>query len=464
MKDYYQILGIGDRASQEEIHDRWLELTENCHPGLEEGDESKERIQEINEAYQTLKTPTLKFEYDLRRNFKRSVLDHVANSREKRRFRFKKMIFYCLISAIFFVAGSFTLFFETPWVSKKNNGVVVPEATQSAGLHSPLKPEEFEESQKPETPVKIAEMVPPDLASTESPGELQGSPMVAPPKVEKEPKPTKELSVAAVREPELPKRVAQVAPREPSGAVISKEPKESPVSSPLEVERKSEPIREASATAFEEPEGPSGSEKDALSELSRKEIPKESKESPSAYSPEVKRKSESIKEIPDPDFRIPGLPAREAKVIPLPPNRTAVPEVAKIPTSSLVLPPVSRESEVRQFLARYTDRYNHKDIEGFISFFSPNALQNQKDDIGKIRKVYASFFQQNEELRYKISILKIEPHKNGLQVMADYELEGILKKGRERKIWKGQVRWVLIEEKGAFKVLSLDYQPQKSRN
>jgi ketosteroid isomerase-like protein len=130
----------------------------------------------------------------------------------------------------------------------------------------------------------------------------------------------------------------------------------------------------------------------------------------------------------------------------------------------LFLPPASGESEVRQFLARYTDRYNHKDIEGFISFFSPKAVQNQKDDIEKIRKVYASFFQHNEELRYKISNLKIEPHKNGLQVMADYELEGILKKGRERKVWKGQVRWVLIEEKGALKVFSLDYQSQKSRD
>ncbi len=464
MKDYYQILGIGDRASQEEIHDRWLELTENYHPGLEGGDESKERIQEINEAYQTLKTPILKFEYDLRRNFKRSVLNHLAYSREKRRLRFKKVIFYCLISAIFLVAGSFTLFFGTPWVSKKYSRVVVPEATQFAGLHSPLEPEGFEKSQEPENPVKIAEMVPPDPASTESPEELQESPMVAPPKVERESKPTKELSVAAVQEPELPERVPQVAPRQPSGAVILEEPKESPIASPLEVERKSEPIREASAKAFKEPEGAGGSAKDALMEPSRKEIPKESKESPAAYPSEVKRKSESTNEIPGPALRIPGLPAREAKVIISPPNRTVVPEVAKIPTSSLVLLPVSGESEVRQFLARYTDRYNHKDIEGFISFFSPNAVQNQKDDIEKIRKIYASFFQQNEEIRYKISNLKIDPHKNGLQVMADYELEGILRKGRERKVWKGQVRWVLIEEKGALKVLSLDYQSQKSRD
>ena len=48
--------------------------------------------------------------------------------------------------------------------------------------------------------------------------------------------------------------------------------------------------------------------------------------------------------------------------------------------------------------------------------------------------------------------------------MADYELEGILKKGREKKVWRGEVRWVLIKEKGALKVLSLDYQPQKSRD
>jgi ketosteroid isomerase-like protein len=359
-------------------------------------------------------------------------------------------------------------------------------------------------------------MVPPIPTLTESPEELKESPMVAPPKVERESEPTKELSAAAVKEPEPPERVAQIAPREPSGAVIAEEPKESPIASPLEIEKKSEPIREASVavvqepkppgqvaqvaprkpsgaviperpkgspiaspieverksepireafvTAVKKPEEPVGPAKDALLEPSRKGTPKEPKESPAASPLTVNRESEPIKEVPNPGLKVPGLSAREAKVMPSQPNRTVIPEVAKTPTSSLVLPSISGESEVRQFLARYTERYNQKDIDGFISFFSAKAVQNQKDDIEKIRKVYANFFQHNEELRYKVRDVKIEPHKDGLQVMADYELEGVLKKGKERKVWRGQVRWVLIKEEGKLKVLSLDYQPQKYRD
>ncbi len=462
MKDYYQILGIGDRASQEEIHDRWLELTEHCHPSLEGGDESKERIREINEAYQTLKTPNLKFKYDLRRSFKRSVLEHLAYSREKRKLPFKRVIFYCLISAIFLVAGSFILFFETPWVLKKYEGVIVPETTQLVGPYPPLKSEEYEKSEKPEDHVKSAKMVPPDPTLTESPEEVKESPMVSPPGDERESEPTKEPSGEAVQEPKPPERVAQVEPREPSGAMIPEESKESPIASPLEVDKKSEPIKEASATAVKKPEEPEGAKKVPLLEPSRSLTPIEPKESPAASPIAAKGKSEAIKEIPAPALKERDLAAREAKVIPSPSNKTVIPEAAKTPTSSSVLHSISRESEVRQFLAQYTDRYNQKDINGFISFFSPKAVQNQKDDIEKIKKAYASFFQQNEKLRYEARNVKIESHKDGLLVMADYELEGILKKGRERKVWRGQVRWVLIEEKGgALKVLSLDYQPQR---
>ena len=74
MKDYYKILGIEEGASQEEIRDRWAELTKLYHPDLAQGSETDEKIKAINEAYQVLKDPGSRFEYDLERNVKISML------------------------------------------------------------------------------------------------------------------------------------------------------------------------------------------------------------------------------------------------------------------------------------------------------------------------------------------------------------------------------------------------------
>jgi len=566
MKDYYQILGIGDRASQEEIHDRWLKLTEHYPHGLEGGEESHERIQEINEAYQILRAPNLKFEYDLRVNFKKSVLRHLAGYREKRKIRIKRMASYWGGLAIFLVLGSLIFLFAPPWISKEFSRVVVPEGTQIARRYPPLEFEDSHKSGKSENQVPSVAMVPPDPNLSESLKELWEFPIVYDPDFEKESEPVKEGSVAAAKEPEEPGGAADVALLEPSRSLPPAEPKASPIAPPLGVDRESEPIKEASVTAVKEPEEPGGApevvppepsrsltpigpkespvasppaidrEREPIKEASLttvkepersagatkpalpgpfpKVIPEEPKKSPivsdhefergsetlkeasvtavedlegrdgaakvallepsrsltpiepkeltGASPPGVGRKSEPIKGIPDPGLKKPGLSSREAKVTPSQQNRKVIPKVAKTPTSSSVVPAISGESDVRQFLGRYADRYNQKDIDGFISFFSPKAVQNQKDDIEKIRKVYANFFQHNEKLRYKIRDVEIQPHKDGFQVFANYELEGILKKGKERKVWRGQVRWVLIKEKGTLKVLSLDYQSQKS--
>jgi curved DNA-binding protein CbpA len=461
MKDYYQILGIGDRASQEEIRDRWVELAKLSHPDLEGGTEKNERIREINEAYQILSTPNLKFEYDLRRSFQSSVLKHLAYSREKRKLPFKRVIFYCLFSAIFLVVGSFILFFETPWVSKEYEGGMFPETTQLMGPYPPLKSEEYEKSEKPEDPVKSAKMVPPVPTLRESPEEVKESPMVFPPGEKRESEPIKEVSGTGIKGPERPDSVAAIALREPNRSGGPVESKGSPVASSLEVDKKSEPIKEASAIAVKRPEKLEEAKKVPLLEPTRTLPPIEPKESPPASPLVGKGKSEAKKEVPAPALKERNLTTREANVIPSPSNKTVIPEAAKTPTSSSVLHSISGESEVRQFLAQYTDRYNQKEINSFISFFSPKAIQNQKEDIEKIRKIYANFFQHTEELRYKVRDVKIEPHKDGFKVAADYELEGVLKKGKQRKVWRGQVRWVLIKEEGNLKILSLDYQPQK---
>ena len=62
MKDYYQILGIGRTASEEEVKKAYRKLAHQYHPDKKGGDEAK--FKEINEAYQILSDKNRRVNYD----------------------------------------------------------------------------------------------------------------------------------------------------------------------------------------------------------------------------------------------------------------------------------------------------------------------------------------------------------------------------------------------------------------
>ncbi len=99
MKDFYKILGVNEDASEEEIRERWIELTKQYHPDRGEESVSDEKIKEINEAYQVLKHSSTRVEYDLKRTF---------NHRDRRRkgtFHFKRWGVPASISIILIIVG-----------------------------------------------------------------------------------------------------------------------------------------------------------------------------------------------------------------------------------------------------------------------------------------------------------------------------------------------------------------------
>ena len=124
-------------------------------------------------------------------------------------------------------------------------------------------------------------------------------------------------------------------------------------------------------------------------------------------------------------------------------------------------PLLAKEEEVKRFFSNYIDRYHKKDIDGFLSFFSSKALQNQKDGLKEIRKIYTKFFDQSQELRYRVKGIKIEIYQNMVEVKARFRVDQRLKKRGEEKVWEGNIRWVLVKEDGNLKVSSLDYQNDK---
>ena len=124
-------------------------------------------------------------------------------------------------------------------------------------------------------------------------------------------------------------------------------------------------------------------------------------------------------------------------------------------------PLLAKEEEVQQFFSSYIDRYHRKDINGLLSLFSPKAVQNQKDDLEKIRRIYTNFFNESQELRYQIEGMKTEIYQNRVEVKARFRIDQTLKKGKKEVVWTGNIRWVLSREDGALRVLSLDYQNEK---
>jgi curved DNA-binding protein CbpA/ketosteroid isomerase-like protein len=121
------------------------------------------------------------------------------------------------------------------------------------------------------------------------------------------------------------------------------------------------------------------------------------------------------------------------------------------------------EEEVKKFFANYVGQYNRKDLIGLMSFFSNRAIQNQKDRLEGIRKIYFTFFNQSLELKYRLSDLKIEICQNVVNVNAQYELDQLSRNGR-RNAFRGSIQWVLAREGGELKIVSLHYQQTKGES
>lgn len=67
MKDFYAILEIDDTASAEDIKKAYRKLAKKYHPDTNPGDEAASKMQEVNEAYETLSNSERKASYDFSR-------------------------------------------------------------------------------------------------------------------------------------------------------------------------------------------------------------------------------------------------------------------------------------------------------------------------------------------------------------------------------------------------------------
>ena len=105
MVDYYKILGVKETASEEGIRERWIELTKHHHPDRGKAVASDEKIREINEAYETLKSESTRFHYDFERDLKRSFVKRAHRRQERETSLRKKIMIPSGMVVLFLIVG-----------------------------------------------------------------------------------------------------------------------------------------------------------------------------------------------------------------------------------------------------------------------------------------------------------------------------------------------------------------------
>jgi len=431
MKDYYKILGLKETASAEEIHECWVELMQKYHPdhGSKEA-RDEEVAKEINEAYQVLKYSSSRMQYDFER----------LHQRSPKKFSIKKFIFSIsgLTGLTFLFVFCLICFLRPP----------VP---------PPPVPKHRSLSSKPEFST-IPHYEPGPYIDSAQPIS----------KKEKEVKVEEEKKVISQQKDREIRAEARASEKriDPSRQMVRSEGslKIPPISSPKEVNL-STPRPEGrglpSTRASRQAQGPEFNRRAQAEGL---EVHPEPHSSTSPSKPGLRAAervnyAESIEKSKPTETQKP--PAKIPNVHPIsdsPLSVKAVDRMTEVKPSS----PVATEEEVKRFFANYIDRYNQRDIHGFLSLFSSKAIHNQKDGLEGIRRTYGNFFSQSQILQYHLEDLKMEIYQNAVEAKARYQIDQTSKDEGEKKVWQGRIQWLLVKEEGGLKIASVNYQNEKS--
>jgi len=452
MKNYYKILGLKKNASEEEIRERWVKLMRNLHPDQRSGGTIEdERIREINEAYQVLKHSSTRAEYDLTRAY-----DH-----KKRTSYVRKASIPMIILAVLLIGG-------TVYLKGIQNAIQPRSLTQSKLNQTNQINQINQRNQRNQTDLSREMRSLFHRDQTDQTDQIDPS---AHPRID--------VSTPQPHDTKSERRNGPMDSRArlSSGQHDVGEAKETRETSGQSAVRRKE-VRgstekktlKSSAPADSTMAGPEVAIKvPSITQTDQPVQKAESSKQNAVISKQEDQKSESGE-----TRNVPGealLPSRRDKF-----QRETLYSSPRLnhqyndrdqvdrsthPRIDTTTHLIATEEEVRKFFVNYVERYTHKDLEGFLSLFSQRAVQNHRDGLEKIRKIYANFFNMSQEIQYSLYETMIEIYQNGVEVKARYEIIQRSKTG-EKKLWRGDIRWTLTKEKEALKILSLDYQHHKS--
>ena len=410
-QDYYKILGIKENATEEKIRQRWIKLMRRFHPDREAKKKvDDERLREINEAYHILKHSSTRVQYDLKR----------AYDRKKRKVYLRRGIILAVLPVLFVVSG--LVYFRTT-LQEKGPG---EEASRSAS------PPEAEGRTMGEGRYVVKGR--PGVEISESKKHAKRETPVSPlqHQVPPEPAATTQRSTGSMTNEQLPVTSS-----------LTQQPGESPTKGPI-VSMTDEPLRMTGS------------------------LPERAGESPTkgpivSVTDEPLRMTDSLPERAGDPATKPPIGSMTSDQLPMAGSLSERPgdPATKPPGDPATKPPGDvLKAEIGEFLSKYAERYVEKDIEGFLLLFSSRAVLNQKDGLEGIRRIYTHFFGESKELRYRLMDPMVEANQTWLEIKAGFEVDQVLRKGGEKKVWRGQIRWLLSRENDALKIVFLDYQYQ----
>lgn len=413
MQDYYKILGVKSTASPEEIHARWIELMRKFHPDrATEGEVEDESVREINEAYGVLKDSSSRGQYDLSR----------AYQRKKRNLYLQRMVTLPAILVILFILGF--IYLQRPRVATLTESVTLPARHLTDMKANP-----------PSSPPPNEPSILNQTNQTNETNEINQINQTNPRNQTNEttPKPVLKAKKSPRRQNPVP------SPKLPNKIIVSSETNQrNQINETNQINQLNQSNKLNQSKVLASPPVPT--------EPNSVRVPNQ-----------TKRKNET-NETNQTNKR----------------NETNQINQTNQTVAQLKEPPaIVTEEEVRQFLEHYKKKYVRQDIDDFLSLFSPKAVQNGRDGFNEIREIYSDFFHQSHELRYHLEDTRIKIYQevlisglfyeNAAVADARYRVDQILRKKGEKKVWKGDIRLILVRENGALKILCLDFKHEKSR-
>lgn len=404
MKDYYKILGIKATAFPEDIHSRWIELMRKFHPdrGKDAGAED-ERVREINEAYAVLKHPSARAHYDLERTY----------YRKKRNLYLQRLIVPPIILIVLIILG--LIYLRKPW------GTPQPESTFPSArvsitnvLNDLNVPNQINETDQINKITVARAPIPNILNDRNDPNGLNvTNDLNEPNEINQIDEMDERSEIDEINETKLPPLVIKVKPSRKKRKVVTSSNQQK-ITKTSNVPNQKNQIDQINQTLVAKAKTPAKLHKPVASRTRSK----------------LHNRTTKINEM----------------------NQF----------SQLTPPPlIATEQEVKQFFSQYRERYNRKDIEGLLSLFSSRAVQNGRDGFDEIKKIYSNFFVQSQKLRYDIEDMGIQIYQNAVEVQGRYKIDQTAKGGRKKKVWRGDIRWILLRENGSLKIRFLDFRPQE---
>jgi len=115
------------------------------------------------------------------------------------------------------------------------------------------------------------------------------------------------------------------------------------------------------------------------------------------------------------------------------------------------------ETEIRQAIDQYVDRFKAMDLDLFMEGYSKQAVENRELPYADIREAYDRIFKDTNQFLFYLDILGIQSYTNSAFVSGYCEITQTTKSKNEMKLYRGNVQWELVREEGGLKILRLNH-------